>query len=286
MRPSASIFRKTLHDVRWQIVWYGLGFALMAAMVVYLYPSYTSQIKTMELPDAVKALMGGADYGTARGFLGAEIFSWAAPVLSVFAIMAGTSILAGEEAKGTLDVLLSQPISRTTLLLSKLAGVFVASLAICGVIFAGWLVSVPFVDIEIGFGELAEATFNLGLTMAFFAAFSTWAGAQFASRGSATGAAVALAVASFFVSYLAELVDVIAPFRYASVFYYNGGAKAITEGVDPAGVLVLVALTALFTALALRAFERRELSAQSGGSLRETLQTLLSFGRRPEQAHS
>jgi hypothetical protein len=85
---------------------------------------------------------------------------------------------------------------------------------------------------------------------------------------------------------MAELVDVIAPFRYASVFYYNGGAKAITEGVDPAGVLVLVALTALFTALALRAFERRELSAQSGGSLRETLQTLLSFGRRPEQAHS
>ena len=75
MSPAASIFRKTLHDVRWQIVWYGAGFALMSAMVVFLYPSYSSQITGMELPDAVKALMGGADYGTGTGFLGAEVFS-------------------------------------------------------------------------------------------------------------------------------------------------------------------------------------------------------------------
>jgi ABC-2 type transport system permease protein len=267
MSLAASIFRKTLHDVRWQIIWYGLGFGLMAAMVVYLYPSYSSQITSMELPDAVKALMGGADYATGRGFLGAEIFSWAAPILCVFGIMAGTSILAGEEVNGTLDVLLAQPISRTTLMLSKLAGVFAASLSICAVICAGWLVSVPFVNIDVGFGELTAATFNLALTMAFFAAFSAWAGAQFAGRGAATGVAVALAVASFFVSYLAELVDAIRPLRYASVFYYNGGAKAITQGVDPVGFGVLLALTALFIALGLRAFNRRDLSSRGASSL-------------------
>jgi ABC-2 type transport system permease protein len=221
----------------------------------------------MELPDAVKALMGGADYGTGTGFLGAEVFSWGPAVLAVFGIMAGTSILAGEEANGTLDLLLSQPISRTTLMLAKLAGVVAASLLICAAIFAGFLLSVPFVDIDAGLGELAAATSNLALTMAFFAAFSAWAGAQFASRGSATGMAVALAVASFFVSYVAELVDAMQPLRYASVFYYNGGAKAITEGVDPLGVAVLLALTGLFTGFALRAFNRRDLSSRGGASI-------------------
>lgn len=283
MSLAASIFRKTLRDVRWQIVWYGAGFALMSAMVVFMYPSYSSQIKGMELPDAVKALMGGADYGTGTGFLGAEVFSWGPAVLVIFGIMAGTSILAGEEVNGTLDLLLSQPINRTTLMLAKLAGVVAASLLICALIFAGFLFSIPFVDIDAGLGEVAAATFNLALVMAFFAAFSAWAGAQFAGRGTATGVAVALAVASFFVSYVSELVDVMQPLRYASVFHYNGGAKAITEGVDPLGFAILLALTALFTSLGVRAFNRRDLSTRGGSSL-FTAVTSLFVHRKAEVA--
>jgi ABC-2 type transport system permease protein len=265
MSPALSVFRKTLRDVRWQIVWYGLAFAVMGALEVFLYPSYSSQMKDMELPDAVKALMGGEDFTSPKGFLGAEIFSWGPAVLAVFGIMAGTSLLAGEETNGTLDVLLSQPITRTTLMLAKLAGVVAGSVLICGVIYAGWLVSVPFADIDISLLDLALATFNLALTITFFAAFSAWAGAQLSSRATATGLAVALAIASFFVSYIAELVDVVRPLRFASVFYYNGGATALTQGVQLERVAVLLALTGLFVALGLRAFNRRDLSTRGAG---------------------
>jgi ABC-2 type transport system permease protein len=284
MKPATSIFRKTLRDVRWQIVWYGGGFALMAALVVFLYPSYSSQMKGMELPDAVKALMGGADYTSPRGFIGAEIFSWGPAVLAVFGIMAGTSLLAGEEANGTLDLLLSQPISRTTLMLAKLAGVFVACIGICALISVGWLLSVPFVGMDISMADLLLATFNLTLTMTFFAAFSAWAGAYLASRGMATGLAVALAVASFFVSYIAELVDAVQPLRYASVFHYNGGATSITEGIDVAGAAVLVGLMLLFTALGLRAFNARDLSSRTGAPLLGMIRS--RFHRLPQEAAS
>jgi ABC-2 type transport system permease protein len=273
MQPALSIFRKTVRDVRWQIVWYGGGFALMAALVVYLYQSYSSQMQGMELPDAVQALMGGADYTSPRGFIGAEIFSWGPAVLAVFGIMAGSSLLAGEEANGTLDLLLSQPISRTTLMLAKLAGVFAASIGICFLISIGWLLSVPFVGMDISMLDLVFATLNLAPTVAFFAAFSAWAGAQLASRGMATGMAVALAVASFFVSYVAELVQAMQPLRYASVFHYNGGAKSITEGVDPIGAIALLGLAVGFTLLGLRAFNARDLSGRAGPSLLGALRT-------------
>jgi ABC-2 type transport system permease protein len=249
-------------------------------MVVYLYPSYSSQMQGMELPDAVKALMGGADYTSPRGFIGAEIFSWAPAVLAVFGIMAGTSLIAGEETNGTLDLLLAQPIDRTTLMLAKLAGVIAASFAICALIFAGFLLSVPFVaEMNISYADLALATFNLALMMMFFAAFSAWAGAQLAGRGLATGLAVAVAVASFFVSYIADLVDAVQPLRFASVFHYNGGVTAITEGVGITGVAVLLALTVLFTVLGLRAFNARDLSSRSGPSLLGALRSAVRSER-------
>ena len=296
MQPAVSIFLKTLRDVRWQIVWYGGGFALMAAMVVYLYPSYSSQMKGMELPDAVKALLGGADYTSPSGFIGAEVFSWAPAVLAIFGIMAGTSMLAGEETNGTVDLLLSQPVSRTTLMLAKLAGVFAATVAIAAVIYVGFLLSVPFVaEMDIGYGELALATLNLALVMSFFAAFSACAGAYLRSRGAATGLAVALAVASYFVNYLGELVDVIRPLRYVSVMHYNGGAAAITEGIDVAGAALLIALTGLCVVLGLRAFNQRDLSAGAGMALPSLAfrhrRILLAAGQRAiagpiEQTHS
>ena len=129
-----SVFRRTLYSLRWQVIAYGLGLALIAMMDTYIYPSYAGQLANMELPESMKALLGGADYGTGRGFLGAEFFSWVPPLLVVFGVMAGTSALAGEEANGTLDLLLAQPISRRQLLLSKVAAIAAATCLIAAII--------------------------------------------------------------------------------------------------------------------------------------------------------
>src|SRR5262249_9141179 len=151
----------------------GLGMALIAMMDVYIYPSYASQLADLKLPDSMKALVGGADYGTGAGSLGAEFFSWVPPLLVVFAVMAGTSALAGEEANGTMDVLLAQPISRSALVLAKLGAITAAALLIVAIICAGWLLSVPFVDIDVGYGRLFAATLNIVPLLVFFAAFCT-----------------------------------------------------------------------------------------------------------------
>jgi ABC-2 type transport system permease protein len=184
----------------------------------------------------------------------------------IFGVMAGTNALAGEEANGTLDLLLAQPISRTQLVLSKMAAIAAGACLITALIYAGWLLSVPFVDIDVGFGELFWATANIVPLIVFFAAFSMWLGAAL-GRAPATALAAALAVSGFFISYLGELVDAVRPVRVLSVFYYNGGAKAITEGVDPARLLVLLALTAGVLLLAMRAFDQREIGV-TASSLR------------------
>ena len=262
-RPS--IFRKTLRDLRWQIVWYGLGLGLMAAFVVYVYPSYSGQLADLQLPDAMKAMIGNADYGTPQGFLSGELLSWAPLVLVVFAVMGGTSALAGEEANGTMDLLLAQPTSRTRLAMEKLLALFVATLAICAVIYCGFLISVPFVDINIGLGRLLVGTLNLVPLILLFESFSMWAGVALPSRGVATGLSVAIAVASYFFYYLGNLVDALKPLRSLSVFYHYHGTEVLSDGVHWPGALLLLGLYVLFAVWALYLFQRRDIGVSSQG---------------------
>lgn len=263
-----NVFYKTLRDLRWQVIWYGIGLGLMSALVVYIFPSYSGQLADIEIPEAMRAMIGDVDYGTAAGFVSAEFLSWTPLVLVVFAIMGGTGTLAGEEANGSLDIVLAQPVSRTRVAVEKLAGLLVATLLICAIVYAGWLVSVPFVDIDLGLGELAAATLNLVPLIAFFQAFSMWAGVTLPSRGLATGTAVALAVASYFVYYLANIVDSLEPLQQLSVFYHYHGTEVLTDGVHWGGVALLVALYALFAAWALISFQRRDLGVTAGFQLR------------------
>lgn len=258
-RPS--IFRKTLRDLRWQIFWYGVGMALMAALVVYIYPSYASQLADFNLPEAMKALIGNVDYGTGKGFVSAEFLSWVPVILAVFAITSGTGALGGEEANGTLDLLLAQPVSRQRVAIEKLAGLLLSSLLIAAITYVGWLVSVPFVKIDISLGGLAAATFNLVPLMLVLQSLAMLATVTLSSRGAATGAVTAFAVASYFVNYIAALVSAIEPVRVISIFYHYHGTEVLTGGIQWPGLLLLLAIYVVSSALAVSAFQRREIGS-------------------------
>jgi ABC-2 type transport system permease protein len=241
------------------VFWYGLGLALLSAVVVYVYPSYSSQMGDFEIPEALKALIGDADWSTGTGFVSAEMLSWTPIILAIFAITSGASALAGEESDGTLDLLLATPLPRSRIFFEKLAALFTAGAAILAIMYAGWLISVPFVDIDVGLGELIVATANQLPLLILFQAFTVFMTMVLPSRGIATGATVAFAVASYFVFYLAALVDVLEPFRYFSVFYHYHGTEVLDDGVHVAGLALLLFLGAVFTFLGWRAFLHRDI---------------------------
>jgi ABC-2 type transport system permease protein len=256
------VFRKTLRDLRWQVFWYGLGLAALAALIVYIYPSYQQQLQDFEIPEALRALVGDADFATPEGFLATEFFSWVPILTIIFAIMAGTSTLAGEEAEGTLDLLLAQPVSRRTLALEKMAGFAVSAFLIVALTNAGWLVSVPFVDMDVSYGRLFVATLELAPIVLSLGAAAIWCGAIFPDRKLATGVVSAFAVASYFLNYLANLVEAIEPLGWLSVFHYAGSVDTITGSFDPLNDVICLALAGAFAGLALTSFERRDLGVR------------------------
>ncbi|MGE0056954.1 MAG: ABC transporter permease subunit [Dehalococcoidia bacterium] len=256
-----AIFFKTLRDLRWQVAGYGLGLALLAAIVIFIYPSYSSQLDDFEIPEALKGFMGEEGYTTPKGFISAEFFSFAPAVLCIFAIMAGTAALGGEEANGTLELLLAQPVSRRRLVLEKMFGLVACTFAIIIVTAVGWLLSVPFVDIDISYGALLLATAGIAPLALAFEAIALWATAALPDRKLATGIVTLVAIVSYLAAYLASVVDVLAPLRWASLFHYHDGTNALSHGLHPGGTVVLLLVTAVFAFLTLLAFERREIGS-------------------------
>jgi len=266
--PRLNVLVKTLRDLRWQVFWYGLGLAAMAALVIAIYPSYAGQLEDFQLPEAFEKLFGIEAYTTPEGFVSTEFFSQTVPVLMIiYAIMQGTSALAGEEVKGTIDVLLAAPISRRRLAVEKIGAFFLSTLLISVAICPAWLISIPAVDVDLSLVDVIVATFSfLPLVWAFYA-FSLLAAAALPSRGLATGVVVLFAVATYVIYALALIVDVLDPLRWLAPFNYYNGNEVVAKGPDYAGAAVLTGVSVACWLLAVQAFERRDLGVRSEVSL-------------------
>ena len=264
-RPS--IFLRAMKDQRWMVLGFGIGGALMAALLLGIYPSYSEGLKDFEVPPALQALIGDVDIASGTGFVTAEFFSWIPILLVVYAIIQGTGVLAGEESNGTLDLLLAQPISRMRLLLEKVASIIVGTLAILVLILPGWIIPYGSVEIDVSLGRLIVATVAMAPIMLAFAALALLAGTVLATRREASMAVAVLSVVSFFVNSLGLASDLLEPIRPASLFYYFHSDQIVATGVDPVGVSVLLGTAIVATGLAAMMFQRRDIGVVASGAL-------------------
>jgi ABC-2 type transport system permease protein len=259
---------KALADQHWQIVGYGIALAAIAVMDVLIWPAYKDQLALIELPPALEAFLG-ADLAisTPAGYLNAEFFSWIIILLLVYAVMQGSGAIAGEESSGTIDLLLAQPISRASVTLTKTAATLTGAASIIAIGYLGFLVTLPFISMDIALTDVLIACANmLPLTMFFFA-LSLWFGAVAPSRAYANAAAIAVATAAYAVETLASGVEEIRGIRYASPFYYYGRGLPLIEGIDWWHAGLLCALSLALVALAVRTFSARDVTVGGVSSM-------------------
>lgn len=261
MGRYVNVFAKSLRDQRWQIGGFGLALLSMAAMIVLLWPTYRNTVANIQLPEAVQALLGSdLSYATAAGFVSAEFFSWIPILLIVYAVIQGTGAIAGEESSGTIDLLMAQPLARSAMVFQKCAAVLAGSVLIVSLGYLGFALTIPFVTIEISIGDAALASANmLPITILYFA-FALWLGAVAPNRAYASGGAIALGTAGYFANTIAAGVHALSWLRYASPFYYYGAGLPLVKGIDWPHVSILLGVAALFVALTVWSFQRRDIT--------------------------
>src|SRR6185503_3983393 len=172
---GTEVLVESLRERKRSLVWWTLGIVALIAVTVAFYPSIRddSSLSTYgeDLPEGLRALFAGGelDIASPTGYLNSQIYALTAPLLLlVFSIGAGAGAVAGEEERGTLDLLLAHPVRRRGYVIQRFASLVALVAALAAVLLATVALGSLLVDLSIGFDKLLAATASVALLSVFF----------------------------------------------------------------------------------------------------------------------
>jgi len=263
-----TLTMRTLNE-RWRSTFgWGLGLVLMAVLQLAVYPSVAKSSASMqdfvnEWPEAFRQAFNLDAYTTGAGFLNAEMFSMMVPlVLIAVAVSGAAAATAGEEERGTADLLLSLPVSRARVMVAKVLATVIAVLLVAGATLLTIAVGAPLVDLEVGLGDLAAGVLMTVLLALFFGAVALLVAAATGKRTVALGTAVGLALAAFLLNALAPMADWLEPWQKASPFHWALGDNPLVNGTDAAMAGLLLVAALVLVVIADVAYRRRDIGGR------------------------
>ena len=263
------IFWQSLKDRKTYLIAFCIGAALFLWMYIALFPSIRDQsanlMKLMEsYPESfLKAFnIESLDYSNVENYLSSENFSFIWPLLIIFlGIAIGAAICAGEIEKGTIELLLAQPISRIRIFFEKyFAGFFSILIFDIVSIFA----IIPFaamynVDYKLeNFTTMAILGLLFALTIFSISALFS---CIFSDKGKVYFLSGGLLVVMYVMNILASLKENIQDLKYFSFFYYFDASKALNHNqIDILAWLVFGGTIILCILVAVIIFNKRNIT--------------------------
>ncbi len=262
-----NLLLKTLRDQRIPVLAYGLGLGALALLVIAIYPSFAASGAELEeamknLPDAYKAFTGGVLSLTEfDGYLVSQYLIILPLILAIFAIIEGTGALRGEEERGTMDTLLSLPISRSQVVLHKTAATLLSLVLVLVIIGVVLWVSIGFVDeATLELDRLALVMLNAFGMGALFYCFSLFLSASLPSRRLAGVLGAVFTVGAYFFDAMTDIVENLYDYRILGPFNYFEPLAVLREDISFQDPAVLLGASLVFLALAVLIFRRRDIA--------------------------
>ncbi len=265
---SLAVFKMAFWQNRRSTFWWAFGLAVLGALTIAFVPTITEDTESFQalfenLPEGLLAVFGiedAAALGTGVGLVNSRLYSGFGPALiSILGITLGVGTLVGEEDKGTLNLLASQPVSRTQLVAQKMAACTL-SLLIVGLVLLATVAAGSYI-LDLGFSVENMVAANLGLVLVglVFAALALAIGAATGRRSLAVGLAAALSAAAFFVNGLAPLVDELSWAQQLSPYHWLQEPNPLANGFTWSWLAISAAAAAAFFVLAVVAFNNRDI---------------------------
>jgi ABC-2 type transport system permease protein len=262
----SPLLRVSLSSQRRSAIGWGIGLAAVALMYAAFYPSIKQSAADLDkylqnLPDAVKSVIG-ADYTTPAGYLRAELFAFLGPILLiVYAIGSGGRAIAGEEEARSLDLLLSTPMTRSSILGDKALALLLTMIGLAVLVFAVVIVVGPPFDLTVPIvdaGAVCMMFLLIGLT---FGSLALAVGCLTGRRAWANAVAGGAAVATYVLNAVAPSVSALRWTRRLSPFRWYFEPDPLTTGLHAMNIAVLLGITGVCVGVAFWSFRRRDLAS-------------------------
>ncbi|HET7481044.1 MAG TPA: ABC transporter permease subunit [Rubrobacteraceae bacterium] len=263
--PRDALLALISHTVRMQLrgvlIWGGI-LGLYSAAIVATYPTFGDMQGfdqfVQAYPKGLREAFNITDMSTIEGFLDTEIFSFMAPLaLAFFPILAASSAIAGAEERGTIDVLLGNPIQRWQLVAGSFVATAVSLLGILAVAGLFAWITAALVDVDLSVENAVNGYLNLWPICLFFGGLALLCSAIFHRRSLAIAVPGVVLLGMYLMDVLGKVSEDLEDLRPYSLFYYYG--SAIRDGIDWVNFGGITLVTLALIVLAMIAFRRRDI---------------------------
>jgi ABC-2 type transport system permease protein len=264
---SLPLLRRTLRAQRFRVAIVALAIAIWALLMPVVFATFGRQMAALLdadlIPKPLLRLMGADPFS----LNGAVALGWVHPIglgLQVLLpIGLGAMGIAGERQRGTLEVLLSRPVSRRAFYLTALVSMLGFTVVTVLAAVAGTLAGAALYGVtgDLVLGRLPLLALNTVLLLAALGAISLAASASFDRVGPPLGIGLAVLVVGYLFDVLGTLwpdADFLQPF---SPFHYLQPLEILGGRGDERDLLVLLGILVVATAYGLWRFPRRDLAA-------------------------
>ncbi|WP_081866256.1 ABC transporter permease [Blastococcus sp. URHD0036] len=260
-----EVMWQTLRLQRRALLLWAVGLTGMVALYGSLWPSLRDQASVTELmdqlPEVVRSLLAVSDMSTPVGYVQAELLGLTGPLLVIlFAVLSGSNGVAGEEDRRSLDLLLADPVSRTRVVLERMAAMVVGIAVLVAAIGLALVAAGVLAGLDLPVARVGAAMLHLGLLGSVFGALAAAVGAATGRPAVARAVPAVVAVLAYLVDGLAPLVGWLEPLRGLSPFAQYSDHVPLVNGVSVSGVSIAVGTVAALAAAAALTFRRRDVA--------------------------
>ena len=233
--------------------------AIWALLFPVIYQAFSGQ--AINVPGKPSSL---TDFSTLGGAISIGFIH---PIsIALFGMLsAGLTVgaISGERQRGTLELLLSRPLSRskilaTMLLEGWLGAALVAVAYVIGTILGSLIAGV---SDQLAFEQLPTLWAFATIFWGAFATIGIAASASFDTTAPSMAITVAFIMANYILEVIGQFWDVVEPYRYLSLFNHFVPSDLLNNSVDASAALIFCVIALIAGAWAFYIFPRRDLAA-------------------------
>ncbi|WP_075832613.1 ABC transporter permease subunit [Deinococcus marmoris] len=250
-----------MQDSRRSLLWWAVGIALYTVMLLAFFPLLKGNTALgdlmQSLPESLRALAGD-NLGTPAGYVGGKLLSMMPILLTVFAALQGSALIAGQEERGWLEFPLAQPLPRATLLLGRAAALLTMLLVLGLVLFLSiWLAGQVF-QAPLPAGRLLGAVALHTLGAWLFGALALAIGAATGRGGLAVGVGAGLGIGLVVLQSVASQVQLLSDLAWLNPWKYALSDLPLEHAVSPTPLLICLLLGGALVWIAAPMFGKRD----------------------------
>jgi len=262
--------KHTLRRKRGQLIGWAIGLALYALMMVSFFDSIVGIEGIQEMmqayPEDLAAFFGGfGAMNTPKGYLEIYYFNYMPVIIGIFTVGVGAGLLVSDEEKGTLDLILSYPVSRTALFWGRVLGLLALNALVLLIAYLSWVLPAQGTGMDLTWIQILRPFLPLFVQLVFFGALALLLSLVLPSVRSAGMLTGGILVGNYLLIGLSNLNEDLRAFIEYTPLHYYQGADAV-DGLDWIWLGGIAGVSLVLVLLAWWRFQGRDIRVAGEGS--------------------